>query len=39
VESDERLRAYVNAERAKAGLPPISRESWISDPKALLTKN
>jgi DNA-binding SARP family transcriptional activator/TolB-like protein len=39
LESDERLRAYVNAERAKAGLPPISRESWISDPKALLTKN
>jgi len=37
--SDERLRAATNSERAKVGLPPISRESWISDPKALLTKN
>jgi len=36
---DERLRAATNAERAKAGLPPISREAWISDPKTLLTKN
>jgi DNA-binding SARP family transcriptional activator/TolB-like protein len=36
---DERLRAATNAERAKAGLPPISREAWISNPKTLLTKN
>jgi len=37
--SDERIRLAVNAERAKANLPPISREAWISDPKSLLTKN
>ena len=37
--SDERLRAATNSERAKVGLPPISREAWISDPKTLLTKN
>jgi DNA-binding SARP family transcriptional activator/TolB-like protein/Tfp pilus assembly protein PilF len=36
---DERLRASVNAERGKAGLPPIGRSAWISDPKTLLTKN
>ena len=37
--SDERVRAALNAERRKAGLPPIGREAWISDPKTLLTKN
>ena len=36
---DERLRAALNAERQKAGLRPISREGWVSDPKTLLTKN
>lgn len=36
---DERVRAAINREREKVGLPPISREAWISDPKALLTKN
>ena len=36
---DEWLRTTVNSERAKAGLPPISRQAWISDPKTLLTKN
>jgi hypothetical protein len=36
---DDRLRAAVNRERAKAGLAPLSREAWISDPKTLLTKN
>jgi TolB-like protein/DNA-binding SARP family transcriptional activator len=35
---EERVRVAVNAERAKAGLPPISGDSWISDPKTLLTK-
>ncbi|HJR83194.1 MAG TPA: hypothetical protein VJ775_04635, partial [Sphingomicrobium sp.] len=39
LESDARLRNYVNSERAKAGMPPIGREDWISDPKTLLTKN
>ncbi len=38
IASDERLRAYVNGERAKAGLAPISQQAWISDPKTLLTK-
>ena len=37
--ADERLRTRVNSERAKASLAPISRAAWISDPKALLTKN
>jgi TolB-like protein/DNA-binding SARP family transcriptional activator len=36
---DERLRAALNAERQKAGLRPISREGWVSDPNTLLTKN
>jgi hypothetical protein len=36
---DERLRVAINEQRAKAGLEPISREAWISDPKTLLTKN
>ena len=36
---EERVRVAVNAERAKAGLPPISKQAWISDPKTLLTKN
>ena len=36
---DEKVRTVVNKERAKAALPPISREAWISDPKTLLTKN
>ena len=35
---DERLRTALNAERQRAGLPPISREAWISDPTTLLTK-
>jgi TolB-like protein/DNA-binding SARP family transcriptional activator/Tfp pilus assembly protein PilF len=37
--SDERVRDYVNRERRKAGLPPIGRDAWISDPNTLLTKN
>jgi len=37
--ADERLRSALNSERRKAGLAPISRENWISDPKTLLTKN
>jgi tetratricopeptide (TPR) repeat protein len=36
---EDRIRGSVNRERQKAGLPPISREAWISDPKTLLTKN
>ena len=36
---EERVRVAVNAERAKAGLAPISKQAWISDPKTLLTKN
>ena len=36
---DEKVRTVVNKERAKAALPAISREAWISDPKTLLTKN
>lgn len=36
---DEKVRMSLNAQRAKAGLPPITREDWISDPKTLLTKN
>jgi uncharacterized protein YkwD len=36
---DERVRAAVNAERAKAGLSPITRDAWVSDPRTLLTKN
>ena len=39
LQADERLRSALNSERRKAGLPPISREDWISDPKKLLTKN
>jgi len=37
--ADERLRAALNAERGKAGFPPLSRQAWISDPTTLLTKN
>jgi DNA-binding SARP family transcriptional activator/TolB-like protein len=36
---EDRIRAAVNAERAKAGLAPISKQAWIGDPKTLLTKN
>lgn len=36
---EDRIRVAINAERIKAGLPPLSRESWIGDPKTLLTKN
>lgn len=36
---EERIRLAINRERAKVGLAPISSEAWISDPKALLTKN
>jgi tetratricopeptide (TPR) repeat protein len=38
-EIDERIRSAVNSERRKVGLPPISREAWVSDPKTLLTMN
>ncbi len=38
-QADERVRSTLNSERLKAGLAPISREAWISDPKTLLTKN
>jgi 2-oxo-4-hydroxy-4-carboxy--5-ureidoimidazoline (OHCU) decarboxylase len=36
---DERLRAAINAERAKAGLAPITKDQWISDSRTLLTKD
>lgn len=36
---DERIRNSVNKERGRAGLPPITREAWLSDAKTLLTKN
>jgi hypothetical protein len=36
---EDRMRQAINRERQKAGLAPISREAWISDPKTLLTKN
>jgi DNA-binding SARP family transcriptional activator/TolB-like protein len=36
---DERVRMAVNVRRSQAGLAPIGREAWISDPKTLLTKN
>lgn len=36
---EDRVWLAVNAERAKAGLPPVSHEAWIGDAKALLTKN
>lgn len=36
---EERVRTAINAERARAGLPPISHQAWISDPETLLTKN
>jgi hypothetical protein len=36
---DERVRAAVNAQRAKAGLVPIGKGHWISDNRTLLTKN
>ncbi|GAA4739885.1 hypothetical protein GCM10023264_01060 [Sphingomonas daechungensis] len=37
--ADERLRAALNAERVKAGLSPIARDTWIRGNGALLTKN
>ena len=39
IEIDERLRSALNAERRKAGLPPVSQQAWLSDPNTLLTKN
>ena len=36
---DERVRAAVNAARSKVGLPPISKQAWISDAATILTKN
>ncbi len=39
IAADERIRAAVNSERKKAGMPPLSRQAWVSDPKTLLTKN
>jgi Tfp pilus assembly protein PilF len=36
---EDRLRIAINGERVKAGLPPLSRETWIGDRKTLLTKN
>ncbi|MBV9527088.1 BTAD domain-containing putative transcriptional regulator [Sphingomonas sp.] len=36
---EDRVRLAVNGERGKVGLPPLSREAWISDPRTLLTKN
>ncbi len=36
---DAKVYAVLNKERAKAGLPLMSREAWLSDPKTLLTKN
>jgi TolB-like protein/DNA-binding SARP family transcriptional activator/Tfp pilus assembly protein PilF len=36
---DERLRSAVNAERKKAGLSPIARAAWVSNPQTLLTMN
>jgi len=39
LQADERLRAALNVERGKAGLPPVSRKAWLSDPKTLLTIN
>ena len=38
-EIDERMRRSVNGARRQAGLPPIDRETWISDSRTLLTKN
>ena len=39
LQTDERLRAALNVERGKAGLLPVSRKAWLSDPKTLLTIN
>ncbi len=36
---DERIRTWINSQRANAGMPPISKQAWISDPKTILTKN
>jgi|tagenome__1003787_1003787.scaffolds.fasta_scaffold20947759_1 TolB-like protein/DNA-binding SARP family transcriptional activator len=36
---EDRVRLALNAHRQKAGLAPLPRPAWISDPKALLTKN
>ena len=38
-EIEDRVRLAINAQRQKAGLPPLSRTSWIGDPKTFLTKN
>ena len=39
VAAEERIRTALNRERQVAGLQPISRAAYISDPKTLLTKN
>jgi hypothetical protein len=36
---EDRIRLAINAERAKAGMQPLSREAWVADGKSLLTKN
>jgi hypothetical protein len=36
---EDRLRGAINAQRSRVGLPAISHEAWISDPKTLLTNN
>ncbi len=38
-EIEDRIRLAINVQRQKAGLAPLSRTSWISDPKTFLTKN
>jgi hypothetical protein len=36
---EERVRVAMDAQRAKAGLPPIGRDAWLSDKRTLLTRN
>jgi hypothetical protein len=36
---EDRLRAAINSQRLKAGLPALGRDAWVGDPKTLLTKN
>lgn len=36
---EDRVRIALNGVRHDVGLPPISHEAWVSDPKTLLTKN
>lgn len=36
---DERMRNWINGQRDRVGLAPISHQAWISDPNTLLTKN